>query len=348
MPFRTTLLAGRVDVGEVGIRVVGVLWLLIAVVMVATAIGVAVQARWAGATLLPVVVVSLVACLVELPFARIGLALNVVLVLLLLLHPTVGAGVMRWQRSTKDTRERLGASSHGPAGTFTFASIQHLPAPVGRYFRHVLTDGQPLVTSVSFIQEGQFRMSRGEDSWRPMRATQRFSVQEPGFVWDARIEAYPLLPVFVRDSYVRGEAGMVASIIGLFTVMNAPASPELDAGAIQRYLGESLWFPTALLPASGVVWEAIDDRSARATLTDRATSVSLEFQFNDADEIERVFTPSRLREVNGQYVATPWLVTCRDYANLNDMRVPTYCEVSWQLDTGLFTYWKGRLISSGL
>ena len=191
-------------------------------------------------------------------------------------------------------------------------------------------------------------MSQGENSWRPMRATQWFSLREPGFVWDARIEAYPLLPVLVRDSYVRGEAGMVASIIGLFTVMNAPASPELDAGALQRYLGESLWFPTALLPASGVVWEAIDDRSARATLTDRATSVSLEFHFNDADEIERVFTPSRLREVNGQYVATPWLVTCRDYTNLNDMRVPTYCEVSWQLDTGLFTYWKGRLISSGL
>ncbi len=89
MPFKTTLLAGRVDVGEAGIRAVGVFWLLMAVVMMATAIGVAVQARWASALVLPVVTGSLVLCLLDLPATRIGLALNALLVVLLLLHPTV-------------------------------------------------------------------------------------------------------------------------------------------------------------------------------------------------------------------------------------------------------------------
>jgi hypothetical protein len=58
-----------------------------------------------------------------------------------------------------------------------------------------------------------------------------------------------------------------------------------------------------------------------------------------------VFTPARLREVKGTYVPTPWTVACRDHAVLNGLRVPTYCEVSWQLETGQFTYWKGRLVS---
>ncbi len=344
MPRKVTLLAGRVDVGEVGIRVVAVIWLLMAVAMMAMAIGVAFQARWANAAVLPVVIVSLVLCLLELPAARIGLALNVVLVVWLALHPTTGVGVMRWQQSNEDTRGRLDASNHGPTGTFTFASISDLPAPVRRYFRHVIPCGHPLVTTASFTQDGQFRMGEGEDTWRPMRATQRFSVQEPGFVWDARIQAFPLVSVFVRDSYIRGEAGMVASMLGLYTVLDAPASAGLNAGALQRYLGEALWLPTALLPSSGVAWEAMDDRSARATLTDHGTSVSLEFHFNDVDEVERVFTPGRLREVKGAYVSTPWTVTCRDYAVLNGLRAPTYCEVSWELDDGPLTYWKARVV----
>ncbi len=91
MPYQTTLRAGRVDVGEAGIRVVGVFWLLLAGVMMLTAIGVAVQARWASAVVLPVAVVSLVLC--------------------------------------EHTRERPGASSHGPTGTFTFASTTSLPPP---------------------------------------------------------------------------------------------------------------------------------------------------------------------------------------------------------------------------
>jgi len=345
MPFKTTLLAGRVDVGEAGIKVIGALWLLTAVAMVVAAAGVALQTRWAGILMLPVVAVSLVLCLVELPQARIGLVLNGVLVLTLLLHPTLGAGAMRWRHMSDDARARLTASGHGDAGTFTFASVAGLPPPVARYFRHVLTEGQPIVTSFAFTQEGQFRLGESEDSWRPMRATQRFAVREPGFVWDARIQMFPLVPVLVRDSYVQGEAGMRASMLGLYTVMNAPASPELNAGALQRYLGEAAWFPSALLPASGVSWTAIDDRSALAMLKDRETTVSLVFHFNDQDEVERVSTASRLRESKGQYIPTPWVVTCRDYAVRNGMRVPTCCEASWELESGPLAYWKGRIVN---
>jgi hypothetical protein len=245
------------------------------------------------------------------------------------------------QHSGDNASATLDASAHVATGTFTSASVEYLPAPVARYLRHVLTEGQPIAIGASFTQHGEFRMGESEDSWRRMRATETFSLRDPGFVWQARIDAYPLVPVMVRDSYEQGNASMRASVLGLFTVMNAPASRELNAGALQRYLGEAVWFPTALLPISGVTWTAIDDRSALATLTDHGTTVSLVFHFNDKDEVERVSTSARMREVKGQYIPTPWSVTCRDYAWHNGMRIPTYCEVSWELETGTFTYWKG-------
>lgn len=78
------------DIGDSGIRAIGVLWLLTAGLMVASAAGLALQARKAESIVLPAVLVSLVLCLIEVPQARIGLALTVGLVLLLLRHPALG------------------------------------------------------------------------------------------------------------------------------------------------------------------------------------------------------------------------------------------------------------------
>jgi hypothetical protein len=81
IPHITTILGGRVDVGETGIRAIGVLWLLVGLAFVAVG-GLALFrfADWRTAAL-AVSVVSLLMCLVGWPEARVGLLLNAVLVL---------------------------------------------------------------------------------------------------------------------------------------------------------------------------------------------------------------------------------------------------------------------------
>lgn len=270
----------------------------------------------------------------------LSLVLLILAALFVLMHPTYGLGVRRWVSATDAARGRLAASAQQAADTSASVSV---PPPVARYFSRVLRPGQRPVQSVTLTQSGEFRMSDAPDSWRPFTATQRFQVLAPGFVWDSRIAAWPLMPVFVRDSYIDGVGGMRASVRGLYTVMDAPPSPELNEGALQRYLAEAMWFPTALLPSAHLHWDAIDDRSARVTLTDGATTASLNFDFTDSGEVSRVWTSSRSREVKGAYIPTPWEVTCRDWREHDGMRIPVYCEVSWRLDTGLHTYWKGSV-----
>jgi hypothetical protein len=77
LPFKTTLLWGRVEVGEAGIRVIGIVWLLTGLALVATAVGLARQAPWATSVLLPAIIASGLLCFIELPYARIGLLLNI-------------------------------------------------------------------------------------------------------------------------------------------------------------------------------------------------------------------------------------------------------------------------------
>ncbi len=116
----------------------------------------------------------------------------------------------------------------------------------------------------------------------------------------------PLMKVRIRDAYVPGRGSTQGKIFALASVVDEHDKPELNAGALQGYLAEAVWFPTALLPDEGVKWSAIDNSRALITLTDSRTTISLEFHFNDVGEITGVFTPGRYREVNRKYELTPW------------------------------------------
>jgi len=136
----------------------------------------------------------------------------------------------------------------------------------------------------------------------------------------------------------------IVSLLSFMPLADEQGKAELTAGALQRYLAEAVWFPTALLPGAGVRWSSIDNHRALATLTDSGTTVSLEFHFNDIGEITGVFTPGRYRHVNGKYELTPWKGHHRNYQERGGMRIPTEGEVEWHLPTGRFSVWRGKIV----
>jgi hypothetical protein len=244
----------------------------------------------------------------------------------------------RWTAATTRLADTLEASRPDDSSVFTSDTLNRLPPPVSRYLRHVLPQGQRRIVGADAVQEAEFFVN---GAWKPLRATQRFSVAPPGFVWDARIEMARLLSVYVRDAYADGEGSMRATLLGLYTLTDQKGRSELDAGALQRYLGEALWIPTAFLPGSGITWAPAGDRAAVATITDGETAVSLEFRFNDKDEVAEV-VGLRFAENNGSYELRPWQVQCGDYARESGMLVPLFCEVAWQTAEGRAPYWRGR------
>lgn len=165
-----------------------------------------------------------------------------------------------------------------------------------------------------------------------------------GFVWDARIRMAPLVSIRVRDSYVRGRAGMLGRVASVVPVVSRGDTPERASATLHRWLAEAPWFPTALLPSEGVVWSPIDEESARATMTDGGITVSLDFTFGDDGRIERAYTPARYRDVDGAAVPTPWACHYRRYESVTGVRVPMAGSTSWLLPEGELTYWRGRLI----
>ena len=254
-------------------------------------------------------------------------------------------GSVRWNGKTSRFVETLiQAIPQREVKTVHFRDFDQLPNPVARYFRWALKEGQPPIKSARLIQAGEFRARKTDDGWSRFEAKQYFSAQPPGFVWDAGIRMAPLIKVRVRDAYVAGQGSMQGKILSLVSMIDERGKAELNAGALQRYLAEAVWFPTALLPSAGVKWSEMDNNRALATLTDSNTTVSLEFHFNDAGEITGVFTPGRYRKVNGKYELTPWAGHFRNYEARDGIRIPVEGVVEWQLPGGSFTYWKGRIV----
>lgn len=237
----------------------------------------------------------------------------------------------------------LSSANPGADRRFSSDDLAGLPEPVQNYLAHVLTEGQPYVRTVRLRQRGEFRLGDATAPWKPLSATQHFTVDPPGFVWDARVVILPLLPVRVVDMYKAGDGALRAKILSTVPVAHAAASPELNSGELMRYLAEAVWFPTAFLPGQGVVWEPIDQRSARATIDHLGTKVSLLFYFNRKNEVERVFAADRYREVNGAFEPTPWTGNFGNYQLRNGMLIPIDGEVAWNLPAGDLSYWRGHL-----
>ena len=256
-------------------------------------------------------------------------------------------GSMRWQSATDAMHATL-ETARLPVGpkTYSASELIGLPAPVQRYFRAALTDGQPMILAVSVEHTGTFNMNAtGDDQWKPFSSTQRVITQRPGFDWEARIALLPGLPVRVHDAYIAGEGMLHASLFGLVSVANLRGTPEAAHGELLRWVAEATWYPTALLPSQGVRWEAVDDSSAKATLKDGNAIATLLFCFNADGLIDSVRAESRGALLAGVIVPTPWEGRWSNYALHNGMRIPTEGEVAWMFPAGARPYWRGRIIS---
>ncbi|MGC8878056.1 MAG: DUF6920 family protein [Anaerolineae bacterium] len=270
--------------------------------------------------------------------------LGLVLGLVVLVAIGISYGKLRWDTLTKELHAQL-EDARVPIAPKVFEEhkLKGLPAPVQRYFRTVLQEGQPVVSLVQVEHVGTFNMSEEGEQWKSFVSSQRVVTRRPGFVWDARITVAPGIVAYVHDAYVAGKGILRASALGLVTLMELPSTPELARGELMRFFAEAAWYPTALLPSQGVLWQAIDDRSAQATLIDDGITVTMVFQFNEDGLIESVRAEARGRIVGNVTVPTAWEGRWRNYAWQQGMLIPLEGEVAWLLPEGPKPYWRGHI-----
>ncbi len=253
-------------------------------------------------------------------------------------------GKARWNAGTTQLLNRLDAAQvKSSPQIFNAKELEGLPAPVKRYFETVLKDGQPIIKAATVQHTGTFNMSATAENWKPFTSTQRVITKRPGFDWDARVMMFPGVAAHIHDAYIDGSGMLKVAVLGLIPVANLPETADLSKGEFMRFCIEAAWYPTALLPSQGVVWQAVDDQYANAVFADAGITIKLRFGFGADGLIDTVFAEARGRLVGDKMTQVPWQARYSNYFERGGMVVPLHGEVAWVLPEGTKTYYRSLM-----
>ena len=232
-------------------------------------------------------------------------------------------------RFNKEVKQLFSASKNISGHSFNYQLLEGLPEPVQRYFKLVLKEGQPYINYIRLKHDGQFKTDLKKD-WVNITGEQYFTTQKPGFIWKGKTSLF-----VARDMYIADQGRLIATILSLINVVDAQGD-QYNEGELLRWLAESVWFPTNLLPSERLQWSVIDHSSANLTFKYKSLSLFYIVLFNNAGEITEMQTQ---RYMNGKRSET-WICKMYDYKLLNEIIIPTSAEALWRLKEGDFSYAK--------
>lgn len=223
-----------------------------------------------------------------------------------------------------------------PNNLFGYHDLINLPEPVQRYAEYSCIIGTENIKYAHLKHTGFFRTAPKQD-FVPINGEAFFITEAPGFIWNGQLKMNGL-PIAVRDRYWHGEGNMLVQALWSFPMVNETGK-EINISSLLRYLMEAVWIPTALL-GDNIQWTAIDENTAKATITDGDVSGSVIFTFNHEGAITHAVTYDRYRTEGDQQVKSPWMATMKAYKIFHGFKVPTKAIVAWEIDSKEFIYAK--------
>lgn len=202
-----------------------------------------------------------------------------------------------------------------------------LPVPVQKYFDLVLTQGNQSIMSVDLTHGGYFKTSE-KSKWIKIKGKQFFRTDQPWFSWTGKTALFKAV-----DCFKDGKGKLTVKLLGLIPIVKEEGK-HVDQAELLRWLGESFWFPTNLLPSDKLTWDPIDHSSARLKYKFEDISVSYLVSFNERGEMTRLET-ERYRQKEEIKL---WVGKVSDYKIFDGFLVPTHIEASWMLEEGEYQY----------
>ena len=218
--------------------------------------------------------------------------------------------------------------------------ITSLPEAVQRWLIYSNVIGKPKVSNVFLTQDLQLKLKPEQKEWNNGIAEQYFTIQPPAFNWDINTQMNPLMNVTGRDKFEDGKAEMLIKLFAFIPVADVKNNEKVNQSALQRYLAEIIWFPSASLNEY-LIWEEIDEHSAKATLEHNGTKGSGIFYFNEMGQFEK-FVAMRFKD-SDDIEPMEWIVIANKTEERNGIKIPTECEATWNLESGSWTWLKLKI-----
>jgi len=216
-----------------------------------------------------------------------------------------------------------------------------LPAPVLRYFNFTFPDKIPRAAVIKVEMSGEFRRPQ-QDTFSFTTARQTLTPATPAMVFEARTPVFSNIWALAYDAYLNGQMEMKAKILSALTIMEQPATPELDRISLRRWLLEAPLYPQALLPSRYVRWEAIDNNHARVIARYKGLTTSLIADIDAQGKLKS------LRAENDGDLTTPYhgsgeYAARSDYRMINGMMIPHKFSIARHAKGTDYPFWHGEI-----
>lgn len=221
-------------------------------------------------------------------------------------------------------------------------TIKNLPEPVKKWLRTSRAIGKPFISVGKVLQKAEMKMKPGQDNWMPASAIQYTTIDKPAFIWIADVKINELLSFRGRDKFENGKGEMLIKINSLINVVNEQGE-KINEGAIQRYLGEMVWFPS-LAVSPYITWEQLNDTTAKATMLYKGTKGSGTFYFNSDGNFTK-FSALRYKDHKPGAKRYEWVLLVNGYKTFEGSKIPAKMTATWKLEEGDWTWLKLEITS---
>jgi hypothetical protein len=195
-------------------------------------------------------------------------------------------------------------------------------------------------STVTMIQAAEMRLSISQQFFR-LDASQVSGTRTPSFVWHAKGAMSRLITLSIVDSYVDGIGLLEVRIAGSIPIATSTGA-ETSRGEAMRFLAELPWNPDAILNATALKWQVIDDRSLLVSIDTAGGPAQVMLRIDAAGDIVAIHADRRPRAGS-----TParWVGRFDRYEQVGAYRFPRHGEIAWDLPEGEFIYWRGDILS---
>ncbi|HEX8039943.1 MAG TPA: DUF6544 family protein, partial [Chryseosolibacter sp.] len=220
-------------------KAAGMFWLFTGILFTASAVFY--LTRWESYWLVAAIAILMSQTLIIIYWqdARYGTIINVAILIALVFT----APAMAFEKMAEREIASLKRHATPDRVMITENTIANLPLSVRRWMHRSNVVGKENANIVCVVQKGSMR-TRPDGKWMPFQAREYFSINPPSFVWTAKANAAPLIPIAGRDKYEDGKGNMLIKPLFLFTAADR-SGDEIDESTLLRYMAEIAWFPHA-------------------------------------------------------------------------------------------------------
>lgn len=249
-------------------------------------------------------------------------------------------GKISFERAVGQARQRVEpAPATKPVETVTEKELARLPPPVQRWLRNSGIVGKTKIRSTRLLQSAEMRLRPDQKDWAESNAEQWINLESPAFVWTVKMKM-ATLPVRGMDQFIDGQGSMWITFLGLIPVVQVESHPKINQSALQRFLGEIIWSPSAAL-APWVEWTGVDELTARAKMTWAGVTGEAVFYFDEKGDLKK-FVAMRFKEVTDEQ-PLEWHADVKEIQTFNGIRIPSSLEATWMLPEGPYTWLRFKL-----